>query len=464
MIRQTILFCFVLAIMVAASKRWFVALCGLLFLTVVMQHPSMPPPVLGIPGASPWNATFAVVVICWLASRSRDPRMPRAPVGLILLSLCYVSMIVLASIAALADFDSFKGWIWVNTGPGAVVMDGIINPLKYTLIAVMFFDGARTRQRLKWAMFSAVGSGMCYGLLVLKSLKLRVFTMDYVDARRLTDKLVGLFANDMAQLFAFTIWAALVLLVLIPDRPRRFAWIMATMLIIPPFVSLKSRAGMLAFCTIGMVLGAVRWRRILIIMPVAAVIVVAVAPSVRDRVLTGFGSAESGGIDWDEISAGRVTGIWPPVIEQIIEAPILGHGRWAIVREACYEKILVSENSVPNHPHNSYLEVLLDAGVVGLLICLSLMGWIVYESYSLMMLKGDPLLSRVGAVALIAAVAELTAGVAGSSFFPTQSTVPALCVWGLALRWGTLRRQVRPARRFIPVTYDEIEASPAAAG
>jgi hypothetical protein len=31
-------------------------------------------------------------------------------------------------------------------------------------------------------------------------------------------------------------------------------------------------------------------------------------------------------------------------------------------------------------------------------------------------------------------VTELTAGIAGSSFFLTQSTVPYLCVWGMALR------------------------------
>ena len=39
----------------------------------------------------------------------------------------------------------------------------------------------------------------------------------------------------------------------------------------------------------------------------------------------------------------------------------------------------------------------------------------------------------------IAAVAELTAGVAGSSFFPTQSTVPYLVVWGLVVRFQVER-------------------------
>lgn len=464
MIRLSLLYCFILALMIVAYKRWFVALCGLLFLTVVMQHPSMPTNLFSIPGANPWNATFAVVVICWLLGRARDPEIPRAPHGLVLLAVCYALMIVLAGIAAIIDFDSIRDPRWQAVGPRAVVVDGIINPLKYTLMAVMFFDGARSRQRVKWAMFSAVGSGMCYAFLVLKSVKLRVFTMGYEDARRLTDKLVGLFANDMAELLAFTIWAALVLVVLIPGRWWRFSWIVATLLAMAPFVALKSRAGLLAFCTIGLVLGAMRWRKILIVLPIVAVITVVAVPSVRDRVLTGVDNAGHGDHDWDAISAGRVTGLWPPVLEQIAEAPVFGHGRYAMLREDCYEKILLTERSVPRHPHNSYLEILLDTGAVGLLLCLALMGWILFESSSLMLCKEDPLLSRIGAVALIAAVAELSAGVAGSSFFPSQSTVPALCVWGLALRWGTLRRQVRPIQRPVQINSDEFSDSFSAAG
>jgi hypothetical protein len=62
------------------------------------------------------------------------------------------------------------------------------------------------------------------------------------------------------------------------------------------------------------------------------------------------------------------------------------------------------------------------------------MGLVIQASYWLLKHSPDRLWQTLGIVALSAALAELSAGIAGSSFFPTQSMVPYLCVWGVALR------------------------------
>ncbi len=435
MIRLTVLYLFLAALFAVALRYWFAALCGLVLLTVFTQHPSMPTNMFGIQGLNPWNAAFLAVVISWLLHRRYDP--PRAPVSprfVALLSL-FLVLVITSGLVAAFDHDSIQGPAGEKLGFADVLVDTIINPLKYLMVGFLFFDGARTRERAKMALATAVGSGLCYAFLLFKTLKGRVFTIDFEDARRMTDKLVGLFANDLAELFAFTVWAGLFLLILFPRAWQRALWLSCVATVVPPFLALKSRSGFLSFCVIGAVLGALRWRKILVLLPVAVLVAVMAAPDVRERMLMGVGDQEEE-TSWDEVSAGRVTNIWPPVLAQIGRSPVIGHGRLAILRETCYEEVLEGERYVPSHPHCSYLEILLDAGLVGLLICLVCSCGLIRIAW-LLMRSSDSLGLVLGSCAMAAAVAELSAGLTGSSFYPSQSSVPYLCIWGCALAMYT---------------------------
>ncbi len=431
MLRLALLNLVVIGLMLLAVRRWYWALCGLLFLTVFSQHPSMPTNMLGIQGLNPWNATLAVIIVFWFINRRDDPDAQPLPGAAFVLIGAYLVVVIGSTVAAAADADSVH-WVFTRRSTQWLFVNGTVNPLKYLVVGLLFMDGARTRQRVRFALFSAIGSALLYSLLMFKSMKHGVFTIDFEDARRMTDKLIGLYANDLAELLAFALWGALCLTMLLKERWHKGAWLLIVLASVPTFISLKSRAGFLAFCVAGLVLGALRWRRILIAFPVVVLITTAAVPSVRERALAGL-AAEETGADWDEVSAGRITNIWPPVIEQIAESPIIGNGRFAILRKECHAKILAAERSLPTHPHNSYLEILLDAGLIGLLVCLLLMAAIVRAGWHLMR-QDDPLFKTLGTVALIAVVTELSAGVAGSSFFPTQSAVPYLCIWGAAYR------------------------------
>ncbi len=444
-IRTIILLVFVLVVMGIAIRRWFVAACAMLLLTVVAQHPSMPASMFNVQGVNPWNLCLVVIMVSWWHYRRYEPKGTPATKPMAVLFFAYIIMVLAASIWAALD----------RGGHGPVtkfaIIDGIINPLKFIMLAYMFYDGAKTPDRVRLALITSIFSGLCYALLMLKSMNVRVFTIDYEDARRMTDKLIGLFANDLAALLAPTIWAALFVYVLLNRKYMKIGWLMVIACAIPPFVALKSRAGFLAFCAIGGMLGVLRYRSILVAMPVVLLLVVALVPSVSSRVLSGV---EEDSYDWNEISAGRVTNLWPPVIEQISHSPVFGHGRWGIKRTPCYDEITALEGHVPKHPHNSYLEILLDAGGVGLVICLS---WIVVLGHaSLFLIKRHhpQLVIITGMISLIFVIAEVTVGVAGSSFFMTQSKVPFLCVWAVGLRLYVECRsmsRVAAARQAVPV-------------
>jgi O-antigen ligase len=263
----------------------------------------------------------------------------------------------------------------------------------------------------------------------------------------LTDKLVGLFANDIGELLAFTFWAALCLAPLLRNRPLRWAWLATAGLVLLPFLALKSRAGFLALSAAALMLAIVRWRRLLLIFPVAAALTLALVPSVAQRVTEGLSGAE---VDWNTVSAGRLTNIWPPVLAQIMRSPLLGHGRYGILREQCAAEILEAERTLPTHPHNAYLEALLDTGVVGLALCLTWLALLAAAGRALIRAGGDPLGPATGSVALVAVAAEVSAAIAGSSFFPSQSTVPALVAWGVTLRLYAERRAWQARQVFRP--------------
>ena len=426
----------VLGLMMLSVRRWYLALCGLVFLTTLNQHPSMPTSIGGIAGLNPWNALWLVIIICWANDRRQHPHpvpVPRWVVGLI---GAYVVMVVVTGLMAVMDSSMLARTTMAGRGTSGIIIDGIINPLKYLVVGILFFDGARDLQRVRQAMISAVASGMCYSFLLFKSMNTRVFTIDYEDARRMTDKLVGLFANDLGQLFAVIVWAAVCMVPIFQRRWVKAAWLFSTAVMLPPFIALKSRAGFVAFSMIALVLGLLRYRSVLIAYPIMVAVTIAIVPSVRDRVMQGVRdeAVPDAGLDWNEVSAGRVTGVWPPIIEQIPKSPIWGHGRYGIARTPAYEKIQATERIVPGHPHNAYLEILLDAGAIGLIICMTGMVGIIWASMSLMRVRQHRTISALGTVGLAAAVGLMTAGIAGASFFPTQSTMIYLVIWGTVLR------------------------------
>ncbi|MBX3394879.1 MAG: O-antigen ligase family protein [Phycisphaerae bacterium] len=463
MLRLTLLYLFVCGLAVVAVRRWFLALCGLVFLTVLTQHPNMPREIAGIQGLNPWNASFLAIFSMWILTRHNDPPRAQTPPRVALIVLSYASVLTLTGLTAVMDSDSMHADGRAIASARDVFVETIINPMKYLMVGIMFYDGATTRLRVKQAVFTAVGSGAAYAALMYKSLKTGVFTMDYSAARRATDKLVGLYANDMGEVLAFTLWAGLIAVLLIQRHWLKFGWLLANAAVVPCFAVLKSRAGFLAFCATGLVLGVLKWRRILLALPIVLLSVVVFAPNVVDRVMTGVASDGIADSDWDAISAGRTTYLWPAALNQFVDSPIFGRGRFTILRTGMYDAIYDVAGGVPTHPHNSYLEMLIDAGVIGLAICLISMAGLARSGLALMRQRYDPLMTAVGAIGLIGVVTELSAGVAGSSFYPGQSAVPYLCIWGVLLRAVVEKSAQAAGRRracLIP-TSTEMHSSPA---
>jgi len=68
------------------------------------------------------------------------------------------------------------------------------------------------------------------------------------------------------------------------------------------------------------------------------------------------------------VSAGRIDGLWLPLLPEVLASPLFGHGLASILWSDAMQVAEVDPIRVigATHPHNAYLETLLDMGVVGL--------------------------------------------------------------------------------------------------
>jgi len=153
------------------------------------------------------------------------------------------------------------------------------------------------------------------------------------------------------------------------------------------------------------------------------------------RATSGLGVQDTSGQtteDWDEISAGRTTNLWPPVTKQIERAPLIGCGRMTIYRTSVYEEIAQGEGNCPGHPHSAYLEMLMDCGIVGLLLVLLLLVWLpVAWERNARRWPRDPVPVAARYAGLAGVVTLLVMGSTGQTFWPREGVEMIMCMYAL---------------------------------
>jgi len=156
-----------------------------------------------------------------------------------------------------------------------------------------------------------------------------------------------------------------------------------------------------------------KWLPILLVVLLASVFVI--PESVTKRATKGMET-------WDreEISAGRVDNIWLPLIKENawdLEKLLLGNGRLAMVSTQVHKKKLILQAM---HPHNMYLEMVLDAGLIGLLIILSLFAFLLRKTYLSLNLVGSSHYKEYQVAVITALICFFVSGLTDRTFFPDE--------------------------------------------
>ena len=472
---------FVATVSVYAWRDWYKAVCGLILMMAVIQHPDMPKTMLGIQGLNPWNVALASVMAAWWAARKKEGLRWDLPRKLTVLVSLYMVIAFVSFLRMMVDREVLHETI------GYLVGDHLINVFKWVMPALLLYDGCRSRERFRVALFATLAVYVLLALQVIRWIPLS-FAMDgeSLEARshKIISNEIGYHRVNMSMMLAGASWAVFVSSVIGGTITRRLSLIALGLVILLGQALTAGRAGYATWGIVGMSLALLRWKRYLVLAPVLAVAVITFVPGVAGRMTQGFSeetkdtnsrieSNQTEVLDADgtasepdlyTITSGR-NFAWPFVIAKIRESVpsvLFGHGKAAMRRTGITKMLMEDFGENFPHPHNAYLELLLDTGLVGFVVVIPFYFLVLKYSFSLFRDSRSIEFVAAGGVCAALVLALLIAAMGSQTFYPREGAVGMWAAIGLMLRvW--MERQKAEAMSRQPEAPSATAAPPPAA-
>ncbi len=423
--------------------KWFFSLCGTVVFMAVMQHPDMPKSMYGIQGFNLWNLMMLCVLLAWLALRSNEGHAWDMPKFISRMALLYLGVMLWSFIRLWIDQGRVPG-----ATPGSLVSEYIINCYKWLFPGLIFYDACRTRKRIQWALFSILFFYFLLAVQVIKWVPIQYAAAGDELSKRASKVLendMGYNRVNLSMMLSGACWAVLATLQVVSRRFQKLAVAVTAGTIALGQALTGGRTGYVTWALVGFILSMLRWRKRLLLIPVVVLLIALFLPGVPERLFTGmFQNKQTGEVDQYAMTSGRNVA-WPYVIEKINKSPITGYGRLAMVRTGLRSFLWVIYGEEFPHPHNAYLEMLLDNGILGFLLVVPFFLVLLFLSIRLLMDKDDLLCSTVGGVAASLILALLVASFGSQTFYPREGAVGMWAAIGIMLRVYVLR--YRPGRR-----------------
>jgi O-antigen ligase len=398
----------------------------------VIEHEDMPKTMFGIQGLNVWNVLFVGISLAWLAGRRREGLTWDMPRRINVLLLMYLAVILVGVLRAVLDRSNIQDYPLKS-----LISEELINTIKWVLPGLLLFDGCRTRRRLIMVLVCLLVMYFLIGTqVVLRLPASSVLSVETMNETRKACEDIGYGACDMSTFLAGASWGILATLPLVRRKKYKALILAAAGMVAFGQALTGGRAGYLAWGATGLVLCLLKWRKYLILAPVIVLLLPIVFPGVVGRMLEGLGETDvawQSTIDDYSVTSDR-TLFWPYIIDKIAESPVVGYGRLAMERTGlCYSIESEHPGTGATHPHNMYLETLLDNGIVGSMPIL--LFWGILVVYAARLFRSDNrVCSAVGGLALSLMLAQLIAGIGSQHFYPEESTLGAWAGMFLAVR------------------------------
>jgi O-antigen ligase len=429
-----------------------------------IEHPDMPKSIGGIQGMNLWNVLIANVVFGWLINRPAVVLVSDAPGWLKLGLAAYVCMLTVSYVRLALDPSNLDDYSFLSG-----FSEYWVNSIKFLVPGVLLFDGARDPRRMQMALASVLGIYFLLAVQVIRWMPLSyIASGDDLSARasKLLENEIGYNRVTLSMLLAGASWAIVAALPLVQRNLSKLAILGAAAIVVFGQALTGGRTGYLCWGVVGLSPCVARWRKLLPLLPLGALSVILLVPAVKDRILMGMGTTEGNVViagDTGEMTSGR-TKIWPHVIDQIGESPLIGHGRLAMRRTGLTEWLIAQMNENFAHPHNAYLEQLLDNGLIGLLIVAPLLLAILYHAFRDFVQRESALHAAIGGAAVAMLLALLIGAFGGQTFYPREGYVGMWALIGLAMRAAVERSQGRTdtsVARYEETGLEDLPPSPA---
>ncbi|HET7695337.1 MAG TPA: O-antigen ligase family protein [Vicinamibacterales bacterium] len=436
MIRYTALWLFVFGLIWYAWKRdWVRSLCALVAMLAVLERPDMPKEIFGINGLNPFNLGFLGICGGWLAARRRETNTWDVPPIMTALLVLYLLVTTVSTARLLLDpsyLVIYQRPDFLVSSMRELITDYGVNTFKWLLPALLLIQGCRGEERSRWVVMGVLAMYAVLAILVIKQMPLG-YLLDgealQQRAANILQRRVGYHRVDLATMFSGAAWAMLAARPLFSDRRIQLGLAGLFGITTIALALTGGRTGYATWCVVGLAMSMLKWRKYLLLAPVALAVVLVAAPGISQRMLQGIQGSNT---DKHLITSGRNV-IWPFVIDKIRERPIAGFGRQAWVRTNLRLQAALNTGENFGHPHNAYLEFALDNGLIGISVLLPLLLYVLWTAQRLFR-DPDPLRSAAGGLAFAMTFSYAIAAFGAQTFYPREGTVGMWCFIALAIR------------------------------
>jgi len=326
----------------------------------------LPHSMFGIPALNPFNIVLLATLGSYLLRGKIGRFLPQPLVWLYIVPILIGGAIGAPNVLDIRQYFFDLGGLNFTEGFG-YYREMVIRPLLIVLVALLIGAAiARAQKPERFIAAIAVSAVMMalieFAFIIASGVRLGALASP--TARAFFEDF-GLHANDLGRMFAVA-YALLVFVWWETKNSNMKTGLFITLCIIGLGLLLTfSRGGMmgLAVATGVFLLWKFNARSFAMVFG-AAVIGLAIAPeALWDRITFGFGTG-----NMNVVSAGRIDGIWAPLLPEVLVSPIWGNGLGSIMWSA---PMLNDSMLLVGHAHNAYLEAALDMGFVGLALLLA---------------------------------------------------------------------------------------------
>jgi hypothetical protein len=245
------------------------------------------------------------------------------------------------------------------------VRDMVIKPLLLVVFALLLAAAVARMQRPEKLLGAFVVSVWIMSLMAVAYFVLSGANFGQLasDSEREFLSPLGLHANELGRMYAIAYALLLFTWSQTKDYSVKLMLLVSIGLVVVALVLTFSRGGFVGFIFVS-VLFLISRRHIGSLLVGATVVAAALyflPDAIYVRATHGFGMGANA------ISAGRIDGIWLPLIPDLLRSPVYGNGIAAMLWS---DAVRSGRSLLVTHPHNAYLQTILDMGLIGLvLVC-----------------------------------------------------------------------------------------------
>jgi O-antigen ligase len=335
----------------------------LIMMVPIEASPLIPHSLLGLTGLNPVNVTLAATLVSYAVHGHRQRAGALLPKQLVWL---YVVPLLVAGLHGMTHTGEIAPILLELellpfSDAGGYFRDVVAKPLLLVLAAVLIGAAiARSKKPERYLVPIGISMwAMCLvSLLAVARTSMSLQELSSPGAREFFSGL-GMHANDLGRMYAVAYALLLFSWAEAKSGPFRIACLATMGLVVTALLFTFSRGAFFGFAIVNALF--LLWRfnvkTVAIWLLVAIVLAVVIPGVVLDRMSMGFDE------DANAVSAGRIDGIWLPLLPEVLSSPPWGNGLGSTIWSNAMRQGLMIE---VGHPHSAYLEAILDVGVIGL--------------------------------------------------------------------------------------------------